>query len=619
MSYETIQEIAGEMARRHSAQNPMFMAMRDVRDRYNADVVVPVPETDDDMPLESLAPLLIADAVDHPALYAAQTPPNIFVPALQPGKLQGVRSTDYASKRRKALYYTWDRSWWEMVLGRFYRHLSAYYVSALEVIQDSETGEPRLVTRDPLSAYPEPRAPEDLVLPTNVGFIVGKSLDWLHRYYPETIDRFPQPAYGAPTSGNEGELWDIVRWVDEDRTVIGVLGPRDVYQHWTTEPTKWAYELERFPNLLERCPAVMPRRVTLDKMIAQLSNLTGHVDLMAKLMYLDIRASERSVFPDRYILSRTGQNPRLADSGGWLDGATGEINRILDADAVGELRGTPDPNNKITLDRLERNFRVSSGLIPQAGGETYGALRTGRGIDALMGAALDPRTTELHRLAERYLTAANELILTGYKVWTPNRSFSVYSPLDPGAEEFIPAQHVETGPNRKPFVDNRVHYPIPGMDDINATQVIGQMMGARLIAAYDARRMHPHVTDPEGTERRLMVEELEQFALTALGQRAATPPGIPPADLARMIALVRRGASIDEAIAQADKEAQARQAASPEAMGGPPGAPQMPGLANPGEGAELGAGNPNLQGPGDNLTRFRELVNALQATGGGNG
>jgi hypothetical protein len=361
----------------------------------------------------------------------------------------------------------------------------------------------------------------------------------------------------------------------------------------------------------------MPRRVTLDRIASQLANLTGHVDMMARLNYLDIRATERSVFPDRFIMAKTGQSPRMA-SGSWHDGATGEMNVVVDADSVGELRGSPDPNNKMTLDRLERNFRVSSGLIPQSGGETYGALRTGRGIDALMGAALDPRTTELHRIAERYLTRANELILLGFANRWPARIYQVYSPLDPGAVEFKPSEHIERTADGGLFTKNRVSYPIPGMDDINATQVIGQMMGARLIAPYDARRMHPHVTDPEGTERRLIIDEMEQMAMVALGQRASTPPGIPPEDFARMIELVYEGKRIHEAIAIANQEASERQAAmAPPAMpGAPPGPEMMPGLANPGEGAEAGMGAGLVSGGGTDLERFREMLGALQATGG---
>jgi len=602
-----MQRVSEEMARRRTAQEPAIQRMLSIRDRYNADVVVPVFETDDDVPYDSLTPLLIADAVDHPALYAAQAPPNIFVPALDPSKTTGVHSTDFAARRRKALYYSWDKSWWELLLGKFYRHLSGYATSALVVELDERQGTPIITSRDPLTAYPEPKAPEDMTLPRNVGFIKGKSLDWLHYHYPETIKRFPKGSGYATMTSAEGEIWDLVEWMDEHETLIGVLGPRDAYHSWTSEPIKWAYELDRYPNEFGRCPAVCPRRVTLDRVMSQLANLIGHVDLMAKLLYMDIRATERSVFPDRYVIAKTGQNPRLA-SGQWLGGESGEVNMVLDADAIGELRGTPDPNNKVTMDRLERNFRVSSGLIPQAGGETYGALRTGRGIDALMGAALDPRTSELHHVAERYLTAVNELVLLGYrKVWG-SRTFQVFSPLDPGITDFTPNRHVEDGRDGEPHLENRVFYPIPGMDDINATQVVGQMMGAGLVSAHDARRMHPHVRDPEGTERRLLIEALEGMNLQALGARA-TEGGIPPEDSARMIELAYTGMPLHEIIQTVNDEAAKRQAEmqpTPEA--------QMPGLANPGEGAEAGMGAGLVSGGGTPLEQMRELIGALNAT-----
>ena len=602
---KTIEQISEEMASRRLSLTPSIERMMAIRDRYNADVVVPVPNTDDDIPYESLTPLLIADAVDHPALYASQAPPNIYVPALSPAKVSGVRSTNFANRRRKALHYAWDKSWWELLLGRFYRHLGAYATSVLMVEFEGEC--PIITTRDPLSAYPEPKAAEDLTLPEDVGFIKGVSLEWLHRNHPQTRDYLPRGAGFAVADGSEGELWDIVEWIDEHDIVIGILGPRDGNRSWVHEPVRFARELSRYPNILGRCTAVVPKRVTLDRIVSQLSNLTGHVDLMATLMYLDIRATERSVFPDRYVISKVGQNPRLV-SGDWRDGSTGEVNLVVDADAIGELRGAPDPNNKITMDRLERNFRVSSGLIPQDGGETYGALRTGRGIDALMGAALDPRTTELHRVAERYLTKVNELVLMAYKAQFPRTAFTVYSPLDPGAEEFIPAEHVENKADGSPFLDNRVFYPIPGMDDINATQVIGQMMGAELISRYDARRMHPHINEPEGTERRLLAEQMQQLNLTALMQRASTPPGIPPGDLGRLTQLVLEGTELWEAELIVQREAQERQAATPPS----PTAPEaMPGLANPGEGAEMGG---MVSTEGTPLEQFRGLVGALRST-----
>lgn len=608
----SMDQISEEMARRRLAQNPIIERMIDVRDRYNGDVIIPVPDTDDDVPLQTLAPLLIADSIEFPATMAAQVAPNLVVPALTPGKTTGRRSIDYAARRRKAISWTWEKSWWDLLIARFYRHLSGYAVSALVVELDLERKRPALTLRDPLSAYPEPRAPEDLTLPNNVGFIKSVSIDTLHRLYPETRDLAPRGAAFSTASGLEGEMWDLVEWMDGDETVIGLLGARDAWKSWTSDPLRWARELRRYPNVLGRCPAIVPRKVTLDRIVSQLSNLTGHADIIAKLVYMDIRATENSVFPDRYILSKTGQNPRLVD-GEWHDGATGEINLVLDAEAIGNLPGTPDPNNKQTIDRIERNMRVSSGLVPQAGGETYGALRTGRGIDALMGAALDPKTAELHHIAERYLSSANELILLGFRKMWPQRSYSVGSEFDSSSVEFVPEDHVELDRDGKPYLENGVKYPIPGMDDINATQVIGQMQGTGLISAYGARRMHPHVRDPEGEERQIIIEQLQAMSLAALGQRASQG-GVPPEDLAAITEEVLKGLDLNQAILAVNQAASERQATIPPAPAPDQiAAPEaMPGLGNPGEGAGQGMGVP-IEPPPPGIDNLNALVSAMQA------
>lgn len=609
MSYEKIEQISEEMARRKSAQDPLLQRMIEIRDRYNGDVVTPVPEVDKDIPLHNLAPLIIANAVDNTALHAAQVTPNVAVPALNPGRSSGARSTDYADRRRKALGTVWDQSWIELLLGRMYRHLAGYATSALWVELDYEKRMPFVRLRDPLGAYPEPKAPEDLTMPRDCGFITAKSLDWIHGNFPWTRDVLRKGDGFATTHNDDGELWDVVEWMDEDAVVLGVLGPRDSYRSWTTEPARWAVELSRTPNVLGRCPAVIPRRVTLDRIISQLSNLTGHADLIAKLQLLDIQATEKSIFPDRFILSKTGQNPMLLH-GEWKGGETGETNIILDADRIGELRGTPDPNNKMTMDRVERNALISSGMVPQQGGETYGALRTGRGIDALMGAALDPRTVELHLIGERYLTEINEIVLLSFRKRWPSRTYSVSWPGDDQELEFVPEKHIEdtkAGLN----VRNRVTYPIPGMDATNATQIIAQALGAGMISEKDARRMHPLVKNPEGVERQRTVEGFTKLALMSLEQRAMQ--GIPPEDIARMIELAYEGKMEHEIIQIVNREAserQARQAPPPgEGMGSAP--EQMPGLANPGEGAEVGGPAP-AQPPGGNMEALKKLVGALQ-------
>lgn len=607
----TIEAVADEMARRRLATTPLLQRMMDVRDRYNADVVTPVPEVDDDIPLKSLAPMLIADAVDHTALYAAQVMPGITVPSVEAGKPTGVRSIDYARRRRQAIEHVWDESWIELVLGRMYRHLAGYASSALVVELDFEKRLPLLRTRDPLASYPEPKAPEDLSLPSNVGFIWGRSLDWLHRYFPETKERIPRGSGFATSSSEEGEMWDVVEWMDYEQVMIGVLGPRDTYRTWASEPLRWAMELRSYPNPIGRCPAVVPRRVTMDKIISQLSNLTGHTDLMAKLVYMDIRATERSIFPERFILAKTGQNPRLLD-GTWHDGAGGEMNIIVDADQVGNLPATPDPYARQAQDRIERNMRVSSGLVPQAGGETYGAMRTGRAIDSLMGAALDPRTAELHHIGERYLAQANEIALGFMKARWPSRAYAVGWD---GGTEFVPSTHVETV-DGAPFVRNKVQYPIPGVDDANATQIIGQLLGARLLDNETGMRMHPLIKDPDGVKRRLNIQSMEEVMIQSFLQRASTG-GVTPVDGARVLELLNEGEPLYKAVMQADKEASERQATqAPEPQPGMAAAPEaMPGLAMPGEGAEMQA-PPAVPPPEEGLKNVKALVAAMQAPGG---
>lgn len=609
-----IHQIAEEISRRRGAQSPVIRRMSEVLERYEGDVIVPAPSMDDDIPLSSLAPLLIADAVDNQGDLAAQAQPSINVPALD---ASSSRSTDYASRRRKAIGSVWDESWMDLVLGRMYRHLAGYGQSALLVELDFDTRMPRITTRDPLSAYPEPKASEDLSLPRNVGFVTGRSIHWLHHHFPFTRELLQWPSNWASSSNGEGELWDVVEWIDEDQVTIGVLGPRDAYHSWTQEPTRWALELSSLPNVVGRCTAVMPKLVTMGQIKSQLANLIGHADMIAMLTYLDIRATEKSIFPDRYVIGKTGQNPRIV-SGEWQGGETGATNIVIDADAIGELRGTPDPNNKMTLDRLERNLRVSSKLVPQTGGETYGALRTGRGIDSLLGAALDPHITKLHRIGERYLSSLNEIVLTAFVKRWPTRTYPVAFPHEPSVVEFEPGKHVETlrgqtDTKGRPMlaVKARVQYPIPGMDDTNATVVIGQMLAAGLIPARDGRRMHPHVLDPEGAERQLMVEQFESLLVASLGQRAQQG-GVPPEDMAFMIQLAYEGKRLDEIVLKADEAAKARQAQmAPEPAPDQMMAPEaMPGLANPGEGAGM-APPPMIEPPSDDLSNLSAVVSAL--------
>lgn len=594
---KSFEEIASVIFSRRQARGPLIEQMMKVRERYNGDWVIP------DFNLPPVTPALVADAVDHLALRAASVQPNIFCPAVDQTKETGKRSKEWAGYRKKALHYSWWKSEWHLHSRRAYRHLAGYATTALVVTWNFDMGCPNLIVRDPLHAFPEPKAAEDLSPIRDCGFVYGKSAEWIRANYPKAQTIVP------PSPRSSTVLWDLCEWIDEDDVVVGVLGPReDQTQGWEWGQAKGkAMELRRWENRAGMCTAIIPERVTLDRIASQVANMVGTVDLLAFLTALDIEASERSVFPDRYAVGTPGGVPILVD-GVWKDGRTGEVNLLTDTAQIGEVRGTPDPNNKITQDRLERGFRISTGLVPQAGGETYGALRTGRGIDALMSAAVDPRVQELQELMATRLGLANEAIFAMYEGYAPNKKYEVFSgwSTDPGLVEFTPATHFETRANL-------VQYPLPGADVQSMTIALGQLFGAGMISKQTAMRLHPFISDPDSNMRERNVEDAEEAARLMILNRSQDPQGgLTPIDVANLAAELEKGSSWSQAIIKVDEMARERQAReappAPEGMVAPPEA--MTGLANAGEGAESPL-PPAVGEPEPSLDNVRAIVRAL--------
>lgn len=604
-------EIAATVAARRNSRGRLLQSMEDVRQRYNGDYAIPLPGYEDEKEIPPVVPFLIAEAIDSPAMRAASVLPSINCPAVDATKETGVRSKEYAKARRRALAYVRSESSWQIARRKAFRHLAGYANTCLAVIPDFKTELPRLVVRDPLGVFPEPKAAEDLTPICNAASVYGKSAEWIAYRYPQAEAMLKGRRFPVGTE----VIWDLCEWVDEEDVVIGILGPRidvpwnDTHSTWPSDGNGSAFqhgmELRRWKNRAGVCTMTMPERVTLDRLASQVANSVGMVDLMAHLMALDVRATERSVFPDRYLVGSQGKVPMVV--GGWKEGTSGEANILMDVTSIGELRGTPDPAGRQLQDRLERNMRVSTGLAPQYGGESYGALRTGRGLDTLNGTSIDPRVQELQELIAVHETTLNKITFATFEGYWPTKRYVGFSgwPTDRGEFEFVPSQHIETH-------NNLVEYPIPGADIQGTTITIGQLHGAGLISKRSAREKHPWVSDAEQEERQLTIEQLDEALLSSFLQRAAQG-GIPPADQARIRDLVAEGKTLPQAIAQADKEASERQAAiapaPPEGMGMAPEA--MPGLANPGEGAEMLPPTIGPVNPG--LANLHALTNALRA------
>lgn len=598
--------IYGTIQNRKMKNTPLLNQMIAVRDRYNGDWVVPYVSKDDAPELPPLTPALIAETIDNFGMRAGSTLPAIFCPAVDSTKQSGRRSKAYARTRRKILTATYSKSKMQLQMRKLYRHMTGYATGSLVVMPDFTHNMPMIRVRDPLNTYPDPKAAEDFTEPENIGFIYAKSLDWLLAKYPEARAILPDNCSGE-------DMLELCEWIDAEHIVLGVIGPRETRWWSQIEPARHTMELRRWPNRSGMVTAICPARVTLDRIASQLVHVTGITDLMARLMALDIMAKEKSIFPDRFVLGRSGLTPQII-GGEWKDGRTGDMNMVLDAESIGSLPFAPDPTSAQAIDRLERNARISSGLVPQFGGETYGALRTGRGIDALMGAAVDPRIQEMQEIMEAWLPYLNEAIFATYSGYWNERKYTLVSgwPLDPGEVTFTPAEHIETR-------SNSVSYPIAGAD-VQATNIIlGQLLGANAISAQTFRERHPWIGDAAEEAARVDEETFERAAMQTIMQKAAT--GEIPLIFLAEIEKARRAdpnGDIFTAIEVANRRIQEQQATpAPQPEPGMLAAPEaMPGLDVP-PGMQPGApgARPGAQiGPTDNLRGMRELMNALAQT-----
>jgi hypothetical protein len=622
MEWESVVQI---IESRRNSRSPLIDMMLAVRERYGADYVIPDPTGRTDDPSPVLTPALIAQAVDQPALRAASVLPGVYVPALKP---HIEASVNQALRRRGATLATWHDSRLPLSLRRGFRHLRAYTTCCFTVEADMKIKMPRIKVRDPLTAFPEDRPPEDLDLPQNIGFVYGKSSDWLRKYFP--MSRLENGGcVPAPENTAIDELWDVLEWIDEQEVIVGILGPRienRTFRDREMPSIHGDMELHRFPQMAGCCPAVMPTTVTLDAIASQVAKIIGHVDLQGQILGLEIAAVQKSIWPDRFIIGKDANPPAIVSGGGqWQEGQTGAMNVLENVTQVGELRGSPDQSAARIQETLERNARVSSGLIPAMGGEVSGSSRTGRGLDALVGVAVDPGIQEIQEIMAYALESVNEAVLRSYCGYWPSRKYHLFNGIGGSGSfvEFTPSKDIEEDCHSK------VSYAVVGADRQGTTITLGQLVGAKLMSHHTAREKHPDIDDAEVEARRILEEDTTEAMKVMLLQKAATggPDGIVLEDMAKIRGLLRQGKELDEAILVVNQERSEKQAAvaqQPELMATPE---MQPGMAGPDQGTGPPTLDPNAQhspeapgmgieGPTNDQDRLRQLANALRAPQG---
>jgi hypothetical protein len=325
----------------------------------------------------------------------------------------------------------------------------------------------------------------------------------------------------------------LIEYIDDEYTHLVAAGYRtpdayDVNIEMTGDVLK-GITLEQYPNMASMCPVVVPMRITLDTAAGQFDNMIGMYYQQAKLMALEVIAVEKGIFPDTYLVSRPGEVGRFLD--GPHDGRTGLVNIIAGGD-IRDIQSQPGYLTNPTIDRLERNQRVTAGIPAEFGGESSTGIRTGRRGEAVLSAVIDYPVAEAQETFAYSMEEENKIAIALAKAWDGSQARTIY---------------VGTGNSNRPVTyiadetfetdEHVVSYPAMGSDLNSLIIGIGQRVGLGIMSKQTAATLDPYIDNPETEHDTIIAEGLEQALMAGLQQQAASG-SLPPLVLAKIMRLV---------------------------------------------------------------------------------
>lgn len=606
--FETLIE---EYRIRREAQADLFHYMREARDHFNGDIVVPLPEMDRDE--KPAVANLMSQGLDQTAMRVASVLPNLHYPAVIPGKDTGPGSEDWARKRRLANASWWEESKLNLKIRRMARWVVGYATAPMMVRPNFKKGIPEYVLRDPLSSYPALNVEYDDEQPEDFIYAYKRTFGWLVENHTDAAIELARQSRFKPSKSTVVEL---IEYVSPHERVLGVLGlqsPDSASAMWkpvdyTAAMHGGGVELSRVPNRAGVCWGVNASRITIDRLVGQFNQVFGIYQNQAKLMALESIAVEKAIFPDIVIQGTTpGRTPILVN-GTWADGRTGEINLVRDGN-VDVVQLNPGFMTQPLIDRHERNIR-QAGVPAQFSGETPSNIATGRLGDQTLSATVDFPIQEYQEILSQTLWEANKraiAIAKGYFGET-KKSFYVNFGGNAGASEYKPDTHFETDAHR-------VVYSAPGADVNSLVIGIGQRIGIGTMSAWTAMQQDPLIPDAEFEYKKVTSEKIHR-ALTDFIAMKVGEGLLDPMDVILLAEEVERGATIGDAWKKAQEAAQKRQAdaaAAQQAAADPAAAAVDPAL-QPG----LSAPNPQdpagtaIAGPNPSQENLAQLLGSLR-------
>jgi hypothetical protein len=502
-------------------------------------------------------PNLLANGIDQTAGRIASVIPNVVFAA---------KNANRTEQRRVQTAGRVVTGWWQqdripMKMKNRARHLIAYAMSPVVIRWNAKENRPTWHVRHPLETLPSMDLMPGQVTPSDVIFAYRRSVGWLKRkgYGPQiaaVTGKFDMPDTSSLL---------LLEHVDPEGTQLLVTSyyQKDPYYGAILEEMNGmrASVLEYVPNPSGEMQATCPTRLTLDTMQGQFDNMIGMYYQQAKLMSLEVIAVEKGIFPDTYLVSRPGEIGRFLD--GPHDGRTGMVNIIAGGD-IREIQSQPGYLTNPTIDRLERNQRVTAGIPAEFGGESSTNIRTGRRGDAVLSAVIDFPVAEAQETFAFALEEENEIAIELAKTWDGDGTRTLY---------------VGTGNTTKAvtytantvFPDNEhvVTYPATGTDVNSLIIGLGQRVGLGIMSKETAASLDPFIDNPEVEHDRIIAEGLEQALVASIQQQAASGQ-IPPLVLAKIMTLVETDKmELAEALNKVTEDAQKeQQRAQQEAMAG---------------------------------------------------
>lgn len=578
---------------RRKVYSTLHSGMRNVKDIYDGNAVVPLPDMAEDE--KAGVPNLLAQGVDQMAGRIASSMP-------MPGFASDTGSRK--SQRNASTAARVISGWWQtdnlpLKLKQRARFLIAYGIAPAVIVLDKRTKLPTWQIRNPLHTFPAPHMIPGTQTPTDTLFAYRRSVAWLRSQgYGYALQRVTNHY----DTINGDDLFLILEHVTEDGTTL-TLASHD------TEGTaaERAVHIEIAENPTGVMQAVCPQRIGLGDPAGQFDSMVGMYYQQAKLMALEVMAVERGIFPDTYLVSRPGE---VADFvAGPYDGRSGGVNIVKGGD-VKELSTQPGYMTPQTIDRLERAQRLTAGIPAEFGGESATNIRTGRRGDAVLSAVIDFPVGEAQEMIASALRDEDKAAIALAKHYTGDTEKTLYVGTGNSTRKvtYTPNQVFKTDEHIVSFAAN-------GADVNQLMMGLGQRVGMGIMSKATAASLDPFIDSPEYEHDKIVSEGIETAILTGLQQQAAAG-AIPPLVLAKVMRLVETDRmeladALNKAVEDAQKEAAEAAAQQPEQP--------TPEMAAAGPTAQTLSGNPEalspVPGPEQGQRDIGQLMTLLRSGG----